>query len=332
MHVVETVRALQDETDAILRRHIRPGSDVALLDFPRHQNAGDSLIWLGERSYAGRLGLAVKYTADLHCFSPAELRRLMPNGTILLHGGGNFGDRWQQHHDHRLALIAEFPDYHMVQLPQGLDFSSAQAADKTAAIIQAHGNITLLVRDHTSVGVAKSLINNTIIDYCPDLALGVGPLDRLAEPQVQILLLLRKDSESTGHQANVPAGVSTRTLDWGLAGANARSYARLRRPENLARVLPLLERPVRPSISRSLEAMARLNVDDARNILAMGQVVVTDRLHAMVIAALSSIPVVALDNANGKVSAIHRDYVHELPATYLASDMNDAIEMAASLI
>ncbi|MBD8506374.1 hypothetical protein HT102_07755 [Hoyosella sp. G463] len=47
----------------------------------------------------------------------------------------------------------------------------------------------------------------------------------------------------------------------------------------------------------------------------------TDRLHAAVLGLLMGKRVVALDNANGKISAIYDDYMHELEGIELCGSL-----------
>lgn len=328
MHALE---ALQDQTRAALRRVIPPRSDVALLDFPRHHNAGDALIWLGTLSYLADLEVNVRLLAGRQYFDAAELRTVMPEGTVLIQGGGNFGDKWPGSHDFRLRVIEALPDYRVVQLPQGLDFTTADSAGPTARVLARHPDMTLFVRDHAGVAQARRVFPDTPVLFAPDLALGVGPLRRTAPAAVPVLMLLRDDHERLPGTGRVAELEGAEVRDWGLSGADAVWWRVLRAPEDVARVSGRPGRVLRPLISRSFAAMARLNVATARDILSRGEVVVTDRLHAMVLAALCGIPVVALDNSNGKVGAVHRDYLHTLPMTFMADDPRHARELALSI-
>jgi pyruvyl transferase EpsO len=58
-----------------------------------------------------------------------------------------------------------------------------------------------------------------------------------------------------------------------------------------------------------------------------GRVVVTDRLHATVLAALLGRPVVARDNSTHKISTIYEDYLRRFPSVSLATDAESAAAM-----
>ena len=95
------------------------GQPFALVDFPDHANVGDSAIWLGTTAFFRRQhAVEPRYVASIAAFSPAALRRAHPEGPILIHGGGNFGDLWPRHQAFRERLLETFPDRLIVQLPQ----------------------------------------------------------------------------------------------------------------------------------------------------------------------------------------------------------------------
>src|SRR5919106_6826834 len=83
--------------DATLRHALRNAKSVVLIDFPDHDNIGDSAIWLGEVNALARLGVKVAYAATHAEFSGDAVRALPGDVPILLHGGGNFGDLWLDH-------------------------------------------------------------------------------------------------------------------------------------------------------------------------------------------------------------------------------------------
>ncbi len=92
--LAETVRELQSETLGTWGSVLAHGGDVALLDFPSYQNAGDTLIYLGERRYLRDLAVNVRYLTDHARYRKEDLQRLHPTGPLLIRGGGNLGDRW----------------------------------------------------------------------------------------------------------------------------------------------------------------------------------------------------------------------------------------------
>ncbi len=327
---LRTVGQIQQRTLAVLKQYIPPGCDVALLDFPRHHNAGDSLIWLGTLRYLARLGIRVRYTADVMHWQPDELRRRVPNGPILITGGGNLGDRWLVHQHFRERIVATFPDRRVVQLPQSVDFSAEAGLTRAQRILGAHPDLVLMARDHTAEGLCRALFPNARTAFCPDLAFGLGEQDGPRVPSHDVTVLFRQDSESTGPQAQFPAWVRTARVDWGLTGARNLAFWGCRFPEDVARAVPALARRAAPLIGAGHTGIAELNYRAACRIVRSGQVLVTDRLHAAVLGRLLKVPTFAIDNSNGKVGDLYRDYLSALGGVSLAQSPGEAVAAAVA--
>lgn len=296
------VAAQQAALDALYRCHAFPGMAYALLDFPDHANVGDSAIWLGEvamlRAVTGR---GPSHVATWHDFDPAALRRDCPEGVVFLHGGGNLGDIWPHHQHLRERVLAEMGDRTVVQLPQSIHFRDAGNARQFAELATAHADFTLYVRDARSVAFAAGLLGCGAT-LAPDsaLALGMQPRGRADCP---LLMLLRSDDERRGHgDAALPPG--TRTADWLVD--DPRMDASATTPD-------------------AREAQARARVDRGLRLLSQGEAIVTDRLHAHILATLLAIPHVVLDNDYGKIGA----YRAAWPAT--GSPVRAAATLAAAL-
>ncbi|MDR7279049.1 polysaccharide pyruvyl transferase family protein [Catenuloplanes atrovinosus] len=323
----DPVRALTARTGAILQDLLPDGPHVALLDFPAHDNAGDSLIHLGQMAHLRRLGLVVRYLADDRTYSPTVLRKRHPDGPIFIQGGGNLGDLWPLRQDFRERLLREHPDRAIVQLPQSMDFRDPARLARASAAFHAHPDLTLLLRDERSLQRARDAFPGVRVEFCPDLAPGAGPQPRTGPATHDVLLLLRTDGEQTGdHRVAIPPGATALRTDWGFRGADRVRWDLLRAPSAIARHVPVLRGPMQGLVERSFAAIAAHNVDTARAVLSRGRVVVTDRLHAAVLAALMGIPVIALDNCSGKISAAYDAYLHALPGLTFAGGVAEASE------
>lgn len=72
-------------------------SPYAILDFLDHSNVGDSAIFLGELAWLkAAIGRDPSYVCSMRSYTD-DIDRQLPDGTIYLHGGGNFGDVWPRH-------------------------------------------------------------------------------------------------------------------------------------------------------------------------------------------------------------------------------------------
>jgi exopolysaccharide biosynthesis predicted pyruvyltransferase EpsI len=321
----DAVRQLTTEIKSTLRAQLPGASTVALLDFPAHVNAGDSLIYLGQRQILRDLGYDVGYVGDTRIYCAAELRRRVPSGPIFLQGGGNLGDRWLHTQEFREQVIRDFPDRPIVQLPQSIDFSDERRRQVASEIFASHPNLLLLMRDQRSLARARAAFPDTRVEFCPDLAVGYGPQVRPSAPDLDLVLLLRDDTErSSSRSISLPPEVTRLQRDWGFPGSSRVKWNLSMLPSAISRHVRPLRSPLQPWVESSFETIADLNVETAKSILSRGRFVITDRLHAAVLAALMGIPVNVLDNANGKISAAYEDYLHRLPTLTFVGSLEEA--------
>jgi exopolysaccharide biosynthesis predicted pyruvyltransferase EpsI len=330
----ETVIAeIQRWSLAALREAIAAPSatEVALLDFPSHQNVGDSMIWAGEAAYLRRLGLRVGYRADHHRFEPRELRRLPGGAPVLLHGGGNFGDLWPEYQAFRERVVADTHDRAVVQLPQSVWFASERAAKRANAVLGAHPQFVLLVRDHASLERARRQLPDVRVSFCPDAALGIGSIARRGTADRRDIALLRGDREAGRHGIDVFAAQGFVRFEWGLDGRRAWQWKAARAPGRVHRQHPRARPLTRPLVDRGYDAMIALNLAAGVSLLSGARRLVTDRLHAHVLAALMGIPHVVLDNSYGKIRPVFDGYTHRFPGAFCAPDLATARELLESI-
>ncbi|MBD8703983.1 polysaccharide pyruvyl transferase family protein [Frigoribacterium sp. CFBP 13712] len=325
-----SIALIQDRTLMILSEFLGPNDTVSLVDFPNHENAGDSLIYLGELAYLKKLGVSIRYVADASRYRAQDLRLLAPAGPVLIHGGGNLGDRWTEFQDFRERVIQDFPDRRVIQLPQTIDFTEGARLERAQRIFGAHPDLTVLIRDLVGVNRTRSLFPSTNVRFCPDMAFGVGEQKRPNAERVDAVVLRRKDSEADHGKGVFELAMPWSRIDrdWRLTGWR-RVWARLlRAPGALNKRVPQLATLLQPLQQRCYKALAFNNVRYALSLLSQGRLVITDRLHATVMAGLLGIPVVALANANGKVEAIVRDYLGSLDDVYFARSPEEGAAIA----
>jgi pyruvyl transferase EpsO len=276
------------------------GRPYALLDFPWFPNVGDSVLWLGARhALEDATGTAPAYAAGQPNLEPGRLRARLHGGTIYLLGGGNFGDLYLHHQQFRTRVIREFPELRIVQLPQSIHFTTAQAEADIRDVIVQHGAVTLMLRDHPSFENAQRMgAQRTLL--VPDLAFGLGPRRRPCKPRADVVALRRVDGESRG-ALDAQWGDCTIRTDW-----PTREYHQWQ--VRLARQLTRAGRYPSPLSARMqlsvMDALARWRVERGERMLSQGHYVKTDRLHGHLMCMLLGIPHDVIDNSTGKISAM----------------------------
>lgn len=317
------IPALQAAIDSVIAP-LLDGRPAALIDFPDHSNVGDSAIWLGERAFFDAHGASIGYCSSLKTHSTDELAARIPDGTVFLHGGGNFGTIWKPHQDLRLEQLRRLRDHRIVQLPQSLFFGDDAAVSEIARAIEKHGRFTLLVRDQPSLEFARRHFPCEV-RLCPDMAFYLGALDR-RRPAVDVFYLLRTDRERSIDGQVRQDGRTVAVADWLTENRQA-----MRRVSAVSRLLTLGDDPAAGRLKK-YDRLARARLKRGIALLSSGRVVVTDRLHGHIMATLLDIPNVALDNSYRKLGNFIDAWTHDIDVVHVAAAIDEASDLAAALL
>ena len=279
---IDVVEAQQAALRALYAAHVGRGDRYALIDFPDHANVGDSAIWLGEVAMLRAVtGNDPDYVCTWDGFDPDAFARTSPHGVLFLHGGGNLGDIWPHHQQFRERMVAQVRDRRIVQLPQSIHFRAPGGIAAFARGVAAHPDLHLYVRDRPSLELAERHFDCPVA-LAPDSAFALGRQPRGAA-DCDVLRLLRTDDERIAHDDLPPREGRIVTTDWLEDG-----------------VLPAS----RPGQARAdhYAALAGARVARGLALLSRGRHIVTDRLHAHILALLLDIPHHVLDNDYSKLA------------------------------
>lgn len=310
----------------------------ALLGYPNHWNAGDSALWRAARLLLAHLKVEVRYTCDPLTYQPAALRRKLPEGPLLLLGGGNFGDVYLNESGLRARALADFPERRILQLPQSLWFTRPDSLRGWAGRLAVLKDFTLMVRDHPSLTLARTHFPVLSL-LAPDLAawLDSPPIER--NPVCDVFALWREDVESPGPLPDRAGGMNLEVRDWtrplagpgdpptlqGLAGWN-----RIR--DRLGVRHPSLARRWDAAFPRGADAVTRERIRNALHSLARGRVVITNRLHAALFCRMRGWPHVICDNAIGKLGAYVETWPCEESWIRFTRSPGEAMDQARELL
>jgi pyruvyl transferase EpsO len=228
-------------------------------------------------------------------------------------------------------VLRDFPTVRTVQLAQSIWFEQAENLDHFADLVRSHRDLTLLLRDERSLEVARRHFT-AASQLCPDMALGLGSLSRPGRPSRPIVWLRRSDCEAATEEARSGADDDIEPVDWLSASpaeaVGGRTGAWLmsanRRLSALVHRWPALWRP----LGLTYAPLARRRLDFGCRLLASGRVVISDRLHGVVLALLLGLPVVALDNRNHKVSSFISTWLSDVPSVCLVATPDEALAAA----
>jgi exopolysaccharide biosynthesis predicted pyruvyltransferase EpsI len=305
----------------VLDTFIARSSSVVLLDFPNHGNIGDSLIWLGTLEYLKSRQIRIVHAADYGTYSSADVERHVEKGAmVLFHGGGNFGDLWPMYHSGRLRLVEELPRARVLVLPQTVYYDDERKLEADAQIFRSAADFHLLVRDNESLSAARRCDPNAAA--CPDMAHFLTP--PVVEATKDVAYLLRLDKEQVDN-GPLPEGA----FDWPGDAERPRYVGAVQMFIRKQHVLPdSLRDTWTPALFGEL-AKERLRC--GAPLIGAARVIVTDRLHAVLLGLMMGRVVVCLDNFYGKIRRYSAAWFEDVPGLYFADNINSARLLAERL-
>lgn len=285
------------------------GRPVHYLDIPAYENVGDLLIYLGTLRFLHDNNCDPLLVRPCFGYSPHQ-----PKGAVIvLQGGGNLGDIYPAHQRFRERLISTYRHNRIVILPQTIFFRQPLAFDRARKIFNAHPDLHLFVRDKPSLVLAKKLTDKAAM--LPDMAHQLYPIRTTGNhPSCGPLRLYRTDQESArNHWAGHGQEDRQSPIDWPDIAPKSKI---------LMRKLFALPAKVGVPFANDYfmwwwEATARVLVNKAIDLFSRHDSVITDRLHAHILASLMNIPSTVIDNSYGKNQHYVRAWTMESPITRL---------------
>jgi pyruvyl transferase EpsI len=211
---------------------------------------------------------------------------LIGKSKILIHGGGFLGTLWPDGEGMVRKVIQTFPDNNIYILPQTIYFSNdsfgKECLEESIKIYTGHNQLTIFTRDMQSYNLVNSYFHGVKAVYVPDIVTCLN-FKQSVSRKSQVLLCMRADKEK------VLDGNINLTVDKILSNHDCEINV-----INSDNVVEAFHRKYAPG---------RLN--EQFNAFASSKFIVTDRLHGMIFAAITSTPCICMDNKSGKVKGVY---------------------------
>jgi len=333
----DLLAGLSDHLDDTLRIALDGARKVALVNFPNHANPGDSAIWLGARASLARIGVKVKYQSVWDTFSVEALKKALPDGPVLINGGGNFGDLYAGQQGTRELIFRELKGRRLVQLPQSIHFRDPANLERNRRLVAEHGQVTIIAREKRTEAIATEKFDARVL-LSPDCAFGLGSLRApRTDPSTDLLWIHRLpgDPEFVDHGAP-PAGLTSEIVEWINPQPVEPAWAiphRLARKSNLllrarAQSNPTWARLAWRPLGATLVPLGRGYTLRGVDLLGRGRFLVTDKLHGHIMALLAGVPHVVMDNGYHKVLGTYEAWTHDSELAQWAETGEEAGELA----
>ena len=289
---------------------------VVIADAPYYENIGDVLIWRGATDFLQEndINLLNTYGAGFFPFPTLD-----KDVTILLTGGGNFGDLWRDFQEYRLEIIARYSGNRIVMLPQSVCYQDKSLIEKDADLMARHPDLHLFARDQASYDILSRHFSRNHIYLAPDMAFCIDSLlleQHRNHEEEKTLFLLRSDKE-------LPEGTPRAlqeadvTSDWPKPANLDLLIRNLKRGRRISRELRRRGIRLRP-LDSVIGFFGNRFIRDSLTgrgceFLRPFSRIVTTRLHTMILSVLLHKPVEYIDNTYGKLSAFAATWLHDLP-------------------
>ena len=286
------MQALKHSLSALIEK-LPAGVPVVYIDYPLHLNVGDLLINLGLERLLQAHGRPILYRFNVKNFHKFS-HLIKQEHTLLLHGGGNFGDIWHTHENLRQEIVGKFTKNKIVLFPQTAHFNDMAKVEQYAKVYRAHPDFFMFLRDQRSYDFVKDQFkipcalapdtahflwqNN---DFIPDDA-GKGEM-----------VFIRRDVEAS--TANQQAG----SVDWDDL-ISKYDYGMFKLIEIAIRKNRL--KLFQPILQKIWYAYRNYVVHKSVRYFNRFDHIHTDRLHAIILGSLLGKRLTMKDNNYGKLS------------------------------
>lgn len=222
-------------------------------------------------------------------------KNIKKDDVIFLQGGGSIGDIYIETEEIRESIIYNFNHNTIIIFPQTIywtkNYISKQLQRMSHRIYGRHRDLLICTRERYSFELAGKLYPKNERFLVPDLVLKYKPKEKMSAYNRQgILLCLRNDTESIIDQRE-------KDIIYDLCVKNTKSarYTDTFIPELM--ISSLSER--------------RKYIDSKINEFSRAKLIITDRLHGMVLAAISETPCIVISNYNYKIEGVY-DWIKNL--------------------
>eukprot|EP00029_Vermamoeba_vermiformis_P007867 TRINITY_DN3526_c0_g1_i1.p1 TRINITY_DN3526_c0_g1~~TRINITY_DN3526_c0_g1_i1.p1 ORF type:complete len:733 (+),score=86.80 TRINITY_DN3526_c0_g1_i1:72-2270(+) len=311
---IRTRKLIMDTVFPLIPRN----KNFTAVDFPMSWDLGYQQIWMGQERLWHVYGQFPLRMPAMNQRDIPSVQEFLKEGAIFLPGGNNFGDVNEDAMNYKLSVLKSHPENPIVSLPQTMYFTTANQAEKHKSEINAHSKLTLLWRDQESIQLAKESYPNAKSFYCPDMAYMLGPALPNSLPLIDVIFVIRRDAEKTVDSADLAkakkaieaAGYTAEVWDFPTQGYP--TYQDSATKEVVYDYKKILPGRIAPKNEPNNELYSELRVQIGMNLLSRGKIIVTDRLHALIMAQMIDRPVIYFDDKYEKLTRVRTAHANAI--------------------
>lgn len=287
------------------------GKKVLIPGTPEHQNLGDSAIAIAQMHFLEQCGISPDRIKEITFFEYrryAKLLRKLVNRNYLVTqlGGGNLGDQWLPEEQLHRDSLTDFPNSKVIIFPQTIYYTDAPLGQseqqKSVSIYNGRKNLTMVAREQTSYEIMQKLYPATPVLLTPDIVLSADASVFGVHRQKRkgVLLCFRSDAEQ--------AMTAQERQEIENFLQNERCTCHI---TDMYADGPVTKENRWEYVQKKI------------NEFAAAKLVITDRLHGMLFAALAQTPCIAFSNYNQKVEGTY-EWIKYLPYIRFVKSVEEA--------
>ena len=307
LKVLNNYRYLMGKKNIDYFKQYKDNKKIILTLLPNHGNLGDHAI-----AYAAKKYLEDNYQDyeiieldmyEIYKYGKALKSILTQDDYIFTLGGGNMGNLYHQEEWTRRFIIKTFKDTPIVSLPQTINFTKDRNGkkefEKTKKIYNQNRNLTIVGREEKSFNIMKNSFTNANVILNPDIVLYLENMDLYQGlERNNIMICLRQDKEG---------------------------YISLEKREE---IINSIKNKYKNVIVSDTVINKNVNKDTRGNELKKlwkqfyeSKVVITDRLHGMIFAAITKTPCIVIRNTDHKITGSY-EWIKNLNYIRLIEDFS----------
>ncbi|WP_010522379.1 polysaccharide pyruvyl transferase family protein [Aquimarina agarivorans] len=306
-------------------------NDYVLLDVPNHRNTGDNLIWEGELAFFKEISFKKIYGANHSCYDKEKIPK---DSVIFLHGGGNFGDLYMSSQNLKLDIVKSFKKNRIIVFPQTVFYNKNENLLNDMKVFSSHPNLYMCVRDTVSYNLLKPFFGEDKLLLLPDMAFCLDFSDKVDKTNKgQILYIKRTDAElqSKFNMEKLFKEFKDNKVvisDW-TSYSNNKFLNRLLlyKDEFLLRLSKvflkskLLSLFVDDEFGLNSKKNRKYFVDEGVKFINSYDLIITTRLHGLILSILLDKKIFLLDNSYGKNSNFFKTWLLDFEDIILRKDL-----------
>ena len=260
---------------------------IFLVGTPLHQNLGDQAITVAEFAFFKKYFpeyYVIEIPSPLYMKNkPYLIEYVKPDDIFFCNGGGNLGNVYMDEERLRRDVIATFLNNRIIILPQTMYFTHTEEGKKEIVIsrdiYKLHDKLTIIAREKVTYNLMKAVFTNNTLLLIPDIVMTLD-IPNKNKKRSGALLCLRSDIESALSDVQKQY-INDRFKSKSLSVTKIDTVSdRWYLPKERGK-----------AVYEKLEQIGK------------AKLIITDRLHGMIFAAITSTPCIAIGNYNHKLVA-----------------------------